>query len=155
LKESVKEIVKKKEKNTKEKALNSIKDQNLVMKEIEKKLSKELQETRINKDQSELLTEVSNILSHNGSLPETLAMQSMAQLNFVLQRLTKVSMEKIINEEQILREELPFGLTADAKRLSESISLLMKQVNESRKIRSSIYVDLKKIKIKKDNYENK
>lgn len=64
-------------------------------------------------------------------------------------------MEKIINEEQILREELPFGLTADAKRLSESISLLMKQVNESRKIRSSIYVDLKKIKVKKENNENK
>lgn len=69
----------------------------------------------------------------------------MKQLNYVLQRLTKVSQEKIVNEEEIYREELPFSVAADAKKLAEAISVLMKGVNDSRKIRSHTYIQLKKL----------
>jgi hypothetical protein len=102
--------------------------------------------TKTRQTQNELLTECSDILMQNQCQPENLLIQSMTQLNYVLQSLTNHRKERILNDEKTMREELPFSMATDAKKLAEAIATLMRPLNESRKIRSSTYLKLKELK---------
>lgn len=95
-----------------------------------------------------LLIECSNILMQDQLEPDNLAIQSMKQLNYVLQSLTNSRKSRIVNGEETLREELPFSMASDCKKLAEAIGIMMKGLNESRKIRTSTYLKLKELKNK-------
>lgn len=108
-------------------------------------LKPEFSLTKTNQEQKELLTECSNILMQDQLEPDNLAIQSMKQLNYVLQSLTNHRKERIVNNETVVREELPFAMAGDCKKLAEAIGIMMKGLNESRKIRTTTYLKLKEM----------